>query len=46
MVLGGTQGMAWIIMIGFVLIFVLPVLYLTYLSMRRDRHTAAVHLES
>ncbi|MFB6301955.1 MAG: hypothetical protein ABEH78_03745 [Haloferacaceae archaeon] len=41
MPLGGSPTAAWIVTIGFVVLFVLPVVYLTYLSMQREEHTAS-----
>lgn len=32
--------LAWVATLGFLVAFVLPVLYLTYLSMQRDAHVA------
>lgn len=39
MPLGGTSALAWLITIGFLVAFVTPVVYITYLSMKHDSHT-------
>ncbi|MFB6081165.1 MAG: hypothetical protein ABEJ81_09225 [Haloferacaceae archaeon] len=46
MPLGGSPTVAWVITVGFLLGFVGPVVYLTYLSVRRDRHMETTHVES
>lgn len=46
MPLGGSSALAWVVTVGFLVAFVVPVLYLTHLSVRDDTHAEAASVES